>query len=96
MIDHVVGRTAAALSSVYMHVTFCCTAALLPLTFSVLLCPFPGQVVFFNPVLMGPRVDGDYLPAEPEVLMAEGRHKFTDVISGVTAHEGALFALREY
>lgn len=44
---------------------------------------------------MGPRVDGDYLPAEPEVLMAEGRHKITDVISGVTANEGGLFALRE-
>lgn len=45
---------------------------------------------------MGPRVDGDYLPAEPEVLMAEGRHKATDVISGVASHEGGLFAMRQY
>lgn len=49
----------------------------------------------FNPVFMGPRVDGDYLPAEPEVLMVEGRHKITDVISGVAAHEGGLFVMRE-
>ncbi|KAG0713606.1 Venom carboxylesterase-6 [Chionoecetes opilio] len=52
--------------------------------------------IFFNPVLMGPRVDGDYLPAEPEVLMAEGRHKITDIISGVTADEGGLLALPLY
>lgn len=45
---------------------------------------------------MGPRVDGDYLPAEPEVLMVEGRHKITDVISGVAAHEGGLFVMREW
>uniref|UniRef100_A0A0P4WCJ5 Carboxylic ester hydrolase n=1 Tax=Scylla olivacea TaxID=85551 RepID=A0A0P4WCJ5_SCYOL len=52
--------------------------------------------IIFNPVLMGPRVDGDYLPAEPEVLMAKGRHKITDIISGITAHEGGLFALPLY
>lgn len=45
---------------------------------------------------MGPRVDGDYLPAQPEILMVEGRHKVTEVISGVTADEGGLLALREY
>ncbi|XP_050713771.1 juvenile hormone esterase-like [Eriocheir sinensis] len=50
-------------------------------------------IFVFNPVLMGPRVDGDFLPAEPETLMAEGRHKHTDIISGVTAQEGALLAL---
>ncbi|KAK8373939.1 hypothetical protein O3P69_014566 [Scylla paramamosain] len=44
----------------------------------------------FNPILMGPRVDGDALPAEPEVLMVEGRYKVTDVTSGITAHEGGL------
>lgn len=57
--------------------------------------PSLGQIFAFNPVLMGPRVDGDYLPAEPETLMAEGRHKVTDIISGVTSHEGGLSALRE-
>lgn len=52
--------------------------------------------ILFNPILMGPRVDGDYLPAAPEVLMTEGRHKITDVISGVTADEGGLSALPVY
>lgn len=50
----------------------------------------------FNPVLMGPRVDGDVLPDQPEVLMVEGRYKNTEVISGITAHEGGLFAIPLY
>lgn len=50
----------------------------------------------FNPVLMGPRVDGDVLPDEPEVLMVEGRYKLAEVISGITAQEGGLFAVPLY
>ncbi|XP_066966083.1 juvenile hormone esterase-like isoform X1 [Macrobrachium rosenbergii] len=45
----------------------------------------------FNPVLLGPRVDGDYLPAEPEVLVKEGRYNKVNLMSGVTSHEGGLF-----
>lgn len=58
--------------------------------------PCHPQAFNFNPVLMGPRVDGDVLPAQPEVLMVEGRYKITNVISGITSHEGGLFAMREY
>ncbi|KAK7075268.1 Carboxylesterase 5A [Halocaridina rubra] len=47
----------------------------------------------FNPALLGPRVDGDYLPKEPELLMKEGKHKKIPIISGITSHEGGLFAL---
>lgn len=45
----------------------------------------------FNPVLLGPRVDGDYLPEEPEILVKEGRYNKVNLISGVTSHEGGLF-----
>lgn len=44
-------------------------------------------------MLLGPRVDGQFLPAEPEYLMKEGRHKRVDLISGVTQHDGAIFSL---
>lgn len=48
------------------------------------------------PLVMGPRVDGDFLPDEPEVLLKEGRHKGVDLVSGVTAHDGGLIALGLY
>ncbi|XP_047472574.1 esterase E4-like isoform X1 [Penaeus chinensis] len=48
------------------------------------------------PLVMGPRVDGDFLPDEPEVLLKEGRHKKVDLISGITAHDGGLFAFGLY
>ncbi|XP_066943773.1 juvenile hormone esterase-like [Macrobrachium rosenbergii] len=44
----------------------------------------------FNPVLLGPRVDGDYLPDGPEVLTKEGRYNKVHLMSGVTSHEGGL------
>ncbi|XP_064094477.1 esterase SG1-like [Macrobrachium nipponense] len=50
----------------------------------------------FNPVLLGPRVDGDYLPDAPEVLTKEGRYNKVNLMSGVTSHEGGLFTFREY
>ncbi|XP_064086946.1 carboxylic ester hydrolase-like isoform X2 [Macrobrachium nipponense] len=49
-----------------------------------------------RPLLLGPRVDGDYLPAEPDVLMKEGTFAKMDIISGITSHEGGLFALPMY
>lgn len=49
-----------------------------------------------RPLLLGPRVDGDYLPAEPDVLMKEGTFAKVDIISGITSHEGGLFALPMY
>ncbi|XP_042880557.1 juvenile hormone esterase-like [Penaeus japonicus] len=48
------------------------------------------------PLVMGPRVDGDFLPDDPEVLLKEGRHKEVDLISGITAHDGGLFAFGLY
>lgn len=40
---------------------------------------------------MGPRVDGDFLLDDPELLLREAKHARVDVISGVTANEGAFF-----
>ncbi|XP_053653245.2 carboxylic ester hydrolase [Cherax quadricarinatus] len=50
----------------------------------------------FHPLLLGPRVDGDFLPAEPEVLMTQGKHSTVDIISGVNSHEGGIFAFYLY
>ncbi|XP_063592301.1 juvenile hormone esterase-like [Penaeus indicus] len=47
-------------------------------------------VWFLTPLFFVPRVDGDFLPDDPNVLLREGRHQHVDLISGVTAHEGAL------
>ncbi|XP_063590805.1 venom carboxylesterase-6-like [Penaeus indicus] len=46
---------------------------------------------FLFPMRMGPRVDGDFLPDDPEVLLRDARHAHVDVLSGVTANEGAFF-----
>ncbi|KAK7063017.1 Carboxylesterase 5A [Halocaridina rubra] len=48
------------------------------------------------PLVFGPRVDGDYLPAEPDEMMRAGTHKKMDVISGITSHEGGLHCLLLY
>ncbi|XP_068242648.1 carboxylic ester hydrolase-like [Palaemon carinicauda] len=48
------------------------------------------------PKLLGPRIDGDYLPAEPSVLMKEGTFAKMDIMSGITSHDGGLFALSMY
>ncbi|CAL4079193.1 unnamed protein product [Meganyctiphanes norvegica] len=45
-----------------------------------------------HPNMWGPRVDGDYVPAAPEVLLKEGRFKGVDIIAGINSHEGASFA----
>ncbi|XP_047480846.1 juvenile hormone esterase-like [Penaeus chinensis] len=45
------------------------------------------------PLLLGPRVDGSFLPHEPEKLLKESRHKKIDIITGITRDEGAIFAL---
>ncbi|XP_071522527.1 venom carboxylesterase-6-like isoform X2 [Panulirus ornatus] len=57
-----------------------------------------GMIVDFavfmtSPVLLAPRVDGEYLPAEPTVLMKEGRQRKVPIISGTTAHEGAVITI---
>ncbi|KAK4306049.1 hypothetical protein Pmani_022106 [Petrolisthes manimaculis] len=56
----------------------------------------PHILFNFNPALVGPRIDGDYLPATPEELMVQGRHSKASLISGVNAHEGGLFAFPLY
>ncbi|KAK8396512.1 hypothetical protein O3P69_005512 [Scylla paramamosain] len=48
------------------------------------------------PLLLGPRVDGQYLPEHPNFLMKEGRHKRVDLMTGITQDEGALFTLMMY
>ncbi|XP_068250011.1 venom carboxylesterase-6-like [Palaemon carinicauda] len=48
---------------------------------------------FMNPFLLAPRVDEDFVPAEPEILMKNGRHKRINMMSGVTAHEGGLYSI---
>ncbi|XP_063602968.1 juvenile hormone esterase-like [Penaeus indicus] len=46
---------------------------------------------WFNfPYVMVPRVDGDFLPAHPAVLVREGRYNRVDVMAGTTRDEGAL------
>ncbi|XP_047476081.1 neuroligin-4, Y-linked-like [Penaeus chinensis] len=45
---------------------------------------------FLFPMRMGPRVDGDFLPDDPEVLLRDAKHAHVDVLSGVTANEGAF------
>ncbi|XP_042883565.1 venom carboxylesterase-6-like [Penaeus japonicus] len=45
-----------------------------------------------NPMILGPRVDKDFVPDNPYRLVKEGRHQHVDVISGVTSHEGSLFS----
>ncbi|CAL4238677.1 unnamed protein product, partial [Meganyctiphanes norvegica] len=45
-----------------------------------------------NHNVWGPRVDGDFVPAAPEVLLKEGRFKAVDIIAGVNSHEGAAWA----
>nr|XP_053646150.1 uncharacterized protein LOC128698080 isoform X2 [Cherax quadricarinatus] len=45
----------------------------------------------YLPLLLGPRVDGDFLPDDPEVLARDGRHKKVDIISGIMSHDGGSF-----
>ncbi|XP_069948909.1 carboxylic ester hydrolase isoform X3 [Cherax quadricarinatus] len=45
------------------------------------------------PLLLGPRVDGNFIPSEPEQLMKESRHKNVHLISGINQHEGAFITL---
>ncbi|KAG7171451.1 Venom carboxylesterase-6-like 10 [Homarus americanus] len=46
-----------------------------------------------SPLLLGPRVDGDFLMKDPDTLMKEARHKRINLISGITQHEGAFLTL---
>ncbi|KAK4309585.1 hypothetical protein Pmani_018808 [Petrolisthes manimaculis] len=48
---------------------------------------------FLAPVVVGPRVDGKYLPEEPAFLMKEARHKRVDLMLGTNRHEGAFVSL---
>ncbi|XP_076043514.1 juvenile hormone esterase-like [Oratosquilla oratoria] len=45
-----------------------------------------------TPVLMTPRVDGNFLPNQPEVLMGSGNFHKVPVISGVVKDEGATIS----
>ncbi|XP_064079820.1 venom carboxylesterase-6-like [Macrobrachium nipponense] len=45
------------------------------------------------PLVMTPRVDGDFLPAHPASLLKEGKYHPVDIVSGVNMHEGATIAL---
>ncbi|CAL4128460.1 unnamed protein product, partial [Meganyctiphanes norvegica] len=50
----------------------------------------------FLPILMGPRIDGDFIPKAPESLMQESRFKRIQMMAGVTSHDGGLFSLPLY
>ncbi|CAL4086994.1 unnamed protein product, partial [Meganyctiphanes norvegica] len=50
-----------------------------------------GMVWAFFPILFGPRIDGDWLPDYPEVLLKEGKHHNVDILSGIMKNDGALF-----
>lgn len=47
------------------------------------------QSPFGFPTVFGPRVDGDLLPDEPEVLATTGSYRNVDLISGYTSDDGA-------
>ncbi|XP_068220139.1 venom carboxylesterase-6-like [Palaemon carinicauda] len=51
------------------------------------------NIWFMNPFLLVPRIDGDFLPSEPEILMKNGRHKRINLMSGVTTHEGGAYSI---
>lgn len=40
--------------------------------------------------MMLPRVDGEFLPDHPAVLLREGKYNKVDLISGITEHEGGI------
>ncbi|XP_076069592.1 juvenile hormone esterase-like [Oratosquilla oratoria] len=40
------------------------------------------------PRFMGHRVDGDYIPDDPRVLLEQGNYNHVDIISGITKDEG--------
>ncbi|XP_069187881.1 juvenile hormone esterase isoform X2 [Procambarus clarkii] len=42
------------------------------------------------PLPLRPRVDGDFLPDKPEILLRERRYNPVDIIIGTTSHEGML------
>ncbi|XP_063592164.1 venom carboxylesterase-6-like [Penaeus indicus] len=46
-----------------------------------------------NPTVMLPRVDGEFLPDHPAVLLREGNYNKVDLIFGITKHEGETAAL---
>ncbi|XP_068232283.1 esterase E4-like [Palaemon carinicauda] len=48
---------------------------------------------FVFPLMASPRVDGDYLPDHPVRLIREGRYNKVNLITGVTADEGAIFSI---
>ncbi|CAL4206516.1 unnamed protein product, partial [Meganyctiphanes norvegica] len=54
------------------------------------------QTLEVVPLLFVPRVDGDFLPAAPEVLLRQGNFNRVDIISGITRDEGALVTKRLY
>ncbi|XP_045614328.2 venom carboxylesterase-6 [Procambarus clarkii] len=46
------------------------------------------------PYSMIPRVDGDFLPAHPALLLKTGTYNKVDIISGFTLHDGAFYSLK--
>ncbi|XP_042869256.1 acylcarnitine hydrolase-like [Penaeus japonicus] len=52
-----------------------------------------GLYLSNGPQVMVPRVDGEFVPDHPAVLLREGRFNKVDIISGVTQHEGALASI---
>lgn len=53
------------------------------------------QVWHICPLLLAPRVDGTFIPKEPETLLKEKKHMKIDIMTGGNADEGAFFVLRK-
>lgn len=51
---------------------------------------------FIVPIMAAPRVDGDYIPDHPAKLMKEGRYNKVNLMSGITANEGACLTQPMY
>ncbi|XP_069936469.1 juvenile hormone esterase-like isoform X1 [Cherax quadricarinatus] len=43
-----------------------------------------------TPLPLGPRVDGDFIPAHPALLIRDHQYNPVDILTGTTAHEGLL------
>ncbi|KAK8720496.1 hypothetical protein OTU49_013278 [Cherax quadricarinatus] len=46
---------------------------------------------FILPMTLSPRVDGDFVPDEPGLLLREGRYTKVDLLAGAVSQEGAMF-----
>ncbi|XP_066988732.1 juvenile hormone esterase-like [Macrobrachium rosenbergii] len=51
---------------------------------------------FTVPLYAVPRIDGDFIPNHPLILLNEGSYNKVNIMSGITANEGGLLTLQMY